>query len=238
MVWEEVWIIGSGWLTLRIHRIVEALISIIPVGIVLLSLWTSNLLPQIVSRLILIRFSIRGTVSILSSIFLHWLFCCLLSRTISIKLDARKMWNLESAAPANSVKEKMIPTHSTQHTAQSRAGLVDIADCWYRTSNPKFFNRIQENYWKIEKISKKNFELSLGWRGTWRNTWSSNPGNKHVSYRKYGRASVGFSIFHSDPDKNVNSSTSRVDLLLLLVSWSTSFKKFETYQIWCSKKVL
>jgi hypothetical protein len=29
---------------------------------------------------------------------------------------------------------------------------------------------------------------------------------------------LGFSIFHTDPDKNVNSSMSRVDLLLLLVS--------------------
>ena len=57
--------------TFRIHRMVEALISMTPVGIVLLNLWTSNLLPQIVSRLILIRFSISGTVSILSSIVTH-----------------------------------------------------------------------------------------------------------------------------------------------------------------------
>jgi hypothetical protein len=148
--------IGSGWLTLRIHRIVEALISIIPVGIVLLSLWTSNLLPQIVSRLIRIRFSIRGTVSILSSILLHWLFCCSMSRTISIKLDARKMWNLESAAPANSVKEKMIPTHNTQHTAHSREASSTLLTAGTVPAIPKFFNRIQENYnWKIEKYQKR-----------------------------------------------------------------------------------
>ena len=60
--------------TFKIHRIVEALISTIPVGIVLLNLWTSNLFPQIVSRLILMRFSISGTVSILSTIVVHQFF--------------------------------------------------------------------------------------------------------------------------------------------------------------------
>lgn len=52
-------------LTFRIHLIVEALISIIPVGIMLLSFKTSCLFPLMVSRLILIRLSIIGEDSML-----------------------------------------------------------------------------------------------------------------------------------------------------------------------------
>ena len=45
-------------LTFKIHRIVEALISIIPVGVISPSFAASSLFPLIASLLILIKFSI------------------------------------------------------------------------------------------------------------------------------------------------------------------------------------
>lgn len=127
-----------------------------PVGIVLLNLWTSNLLPQIVSRLILIRFSISGTVSILTSIVTHWLpemvniFCSTMA--LDTTFDNLKARNIENSCTCRFCEEinDFLPHKS----------LVDITN-----NHPKnlFFNQIQEKNWKIENI-KKNFELSLGWR--------------------------------------------------------------------------
>jgi hypothetical protein len=58
-------------LTLRIHFIVDALISMIPVGTILLNFKTSCLFPLIVSLLILIRFSIIGEDSMLHCCDVH-----------------------------------------------------------------------------------------------------------------------------------------------------------------------
>ena len=50
--------VGQVKLTFKIHRIVEALFSIIPVGVISPSFAASSLLPLIASLLILIKFSI------------------------------------------------------------------------------------------------------------------------------------------------------------------------------------
>jgi hypothetical protein len=67
-------------LTLRIHLIVEALISMIPVGIMLLNFKTSCLFPLMVSLLILIKFSIIGEDSMLQRCGVHYnlVLCSLL----------------------------------------------------------------------------------------------------------------------------------------------------------------
>ena len=58
-------------LTFSIHLIVEALISMIPVGIMLLNFKTSCLLPFTVSLLIRIKFSIIGEDSMLQCCGVH-----------------------------------------------------------------------------------------------------------------------------------------------------------------------
>lgn len=77
-------------LTFRIHLIVEALISIIPVGIMLLSFKTSCLFPLMVSRLILIRLSIIGDDSMLQCFIVITSMSS--SGCLVLKLKATHLW--------------------------------------------------------------------------------------------------------------------------------------------------